>query len=197
MAQRLLEGFSGILVSDFYGGYNIYSGSHQRCWVHLLRLLVKLAERSGDNQEVAQWSLQLQGLYLQGKAVAQSQASSEQRAQAAGQLHQQVVVLGQQYARAKGHPLKAMCQLVLRHQDELFGYVRVAGLAADNNLAERSIRPLTVARKVSGGTRSPTRSKVRMSLQSLFGTWAASGQEPLDACLTMLGVKSKSPVPQE
>jgi hypothetical protein len=37
---------------------------------------------------------------------------------------------------------------------------------------------------------------VRMGLQSLFGTWAAQGQEPLDACLTMLGVAPKTRVPQ-
>jgi transposase len=53
-----------------------------------------------------------------------------------------------------------------------------------------------VARKISGGTRSPTGSKVRMGLQSLFGTWAAQGREPLDACLTMLGVAPKTRVPQ-
>jgi hypothetical protein len=78
----------------------------------------------------------------------------------------------------------------------MFRYVPVEGVVADNNLAERSIGPLTVARKVSGGTRRPTGSKVRMGLQSLFGTWAAQGQEPLGACLTMLEIAPKTRVPQ-
>ncbi|MEO7002207.1 MAG: transposase [Ktedonobacterales bacterium] len=39
VAQGLLgEDFYGVLVSDFYGGYNnTPGGRHQRCWVHLLR----------------------------------------------------------------------------------------------------------------------------------------------------------------
>ncbi len=53
---------------------------------------------------------------------------------------------------------------------------------ADNNLAERSLRPLVIARKVSGGTRSPEGSRVRMALASLFGTWLAQGRNPLAAC---------------
>ena len=38
VAKRILGGtFQGHLVSDFYAGYNIYAGKHQRCWVHFLR----------------------------------------------------------------------------------------------------------------------------------------------------------------
>jgi len=41
----------------------------------------------------------------------------------------------------KGHPCHALCHRLLRHQRALFQFVRVPGLAADNNLAERAIRP--------------------------------------------------------
>jgi hypothetical protein len=39
---------------------------------------------------------------------------------------------------------------LLRHEDELFQVVLVAELSANNNQAERSIRPLVVIRKISG-----------------------------------------------
>ena len=29
--------FEGVLVSGFYGAYNVHKGLHQRCWTHLLR----------------------------------------------------------------------------------------------------------------------------------------------------------------
>ena len=35
--EVLGEEFEGVLVSDFYGAYNVYQGPHQRCWTHLLR----------------------------------------------------------------------------------------------------------------------------------------------------------------
>jgi transposase len=31
------EAYQGVIVSDFYGGYNYHLGEHQRCWVHLPR----------------------------------------------------------------------------------------------------------------------------------------------------------------
>ena len=74
----------------------------------------------------------------------------------------------------------------MRHQDELFPFVVREGLAADNNLAERSLRPLVVARKISGGTRSAEGSKTQLGLASLFGTWQAQQLNPFQACLQLL-----------
>jgi Transposase IS66 family len=62
--------------------------------------------------------------------------------------------LGLRWARAKGHPTHALCQRVLRHEGELFELVRQAGVEAPNNRAEQAIRPVAVARKITGGTRS-------------------------------------------
>ncbi len=37
IVKHILAGqFQGHLMRDFYGGYHIYPGQHQRCWVHLL-----------------------------------------------------------------------------------------------------------------------------------------------------------------
>jgi hypothetical protein len=74
----------------------------------------------------------------------------------------------------------------------LFQFVLVAGLSADNNLAERSIRPLVVVRKISGGTRSPNGTKTRMALATLFETWRARGLNPFQECLRLLAQKPAS-----
>ena len=196
VAKGLLAGFKGILASDFYGGYNIYPGRHQRCWVHLLRLLKKVTEREGGTSAAVQdWLARLKSLYERGKRVGDSEADERSREGEYVRLVGAVGELGREYAQVKGHALQATSKLLLRYQDELFEYVRVAGLAADNNLAERSIRPLTVARKVSGGTRSAAGSKTRMGLQSLFDTWAALGQDPLASCMSMVQPKTKTRVP--
>ena len=70
----------------------------------------------------------------------------------------------------------------------------VDGLSASNNLAERSIRPLVVCRKISGGTRSEQGSKTRMGLASLFETWQARKLNPFDACLKRLKQLASSPL---
>ncbi|GAC1343572.1 MAG: hypothetical protein NVSMB27_03610 [Ktedonobacteraceae bacterium] len=73
---------------------------------------------------------------------------------------------------------------------ELFVFVAVPGVPAHNNLAERSVRPLVIARKISGGTRNPKSSEARMGLARLFGTWMAQGLDPFHQCLALLTTKS-------
>ena len=59
-----------------------------------------------------------------------------------------------------------------------------------HNLAERSVCPLVIARKISGGTRSPKGYETRMGLASLFGTWMAQHLNPFYQCLATLSLKS-------
>ena len=60
--------FEGVLVSDFYGAYNVYQGPHQRCWVHLLRDIHKLNEQYPQHQNLAEWSQQVREVYGQARA---------------------------------------------------------------------------------------------------------------------------------
>jgi len=55
-----------------------------------------------------------------------------------------------------------------------------------NNAAERSLRHLVIARKISGGTRSAVGTHTRMTLASLFGTWRVQGINPYHACYDLL-----------
>ena len=56
----------------------------------------------------------------------------------------------------------------------------------DNNAAERSLRPVVISRKISGGTRSAHGTGTKMTLASIFGTWRAQGLNPLTTCQQML-----------
>ena len=101
-------------------------------------------------------------------------------------LTSQTHALALQYARSNAHPCQALAKRLLRHEDELFQFLLIEGLSADNNLAERAIRPLVVIRKVSGGSRSAAGTQTRLALVSLFHTWQARSQDPLAACLELL-----------
>lgn len=184
------EDFSGVLGSDFYAGYNdTPGGRHQRCWAHLLRDLHDLKEVHAASLEAVIWAKAVKDVYLLAKEwLAQGRA----RQRAYRELVLLIRALGEQFAQAKGHPCQTLAKRLLRHQDELFVFVREPGVSADNNLAERSLRPLVVSRKISGGTRSPVGSQTRMTLTSLFQTWVAQGCNPLVECLRLL----QSPFPQ-
>jgi hypothetical protein len=189
VVKRILDGqFDGQLVSDFYCGYNVYAGKHQRCWVHLLRDLHALKAQQADDPDVVAWAQQVRALYddAQSWLHAHAQPSQAAREQCYVALVARAHALGLAYARVKQHACRALAKRLLRHEDELFQFVLVDGLSADNTLAERSIRPLVVIRKISGGSRSAEGTKTRMALASLFETWQARGLNPFDECLKLL-----------
>lgn len=195
----LADKFKGHLVSDFYCGYNDYPSKHQRCWVHLFRDLHELKEAHADKPEVLAWAESVRALYDEAKAWLERNRDPgpkpEDREKEYVSLVGRVHRLGLLFAKDKEHPAWALCKRVLRHEDELFQFVLVEGLAADNNLAERSIRPLVVVRKISGGTRSVNGTKTRMALATLFETWRARGLNPFLECLKLLSQKPAPTAP--
>jgi len=189
VAQRILgANFRGWLVTDFYAAYNLIPGRHQRCWVHLLRDLHALKEQHATNPAVLPWATAVHQLYLDActwLAEHSAPLASERLAEYT-HLYTQVCTLGAQYALAPEHPCNALAKRLLRHQDELFPLVSIPGLPADNNLAERRIRPLVIMRKISGGSRSAEGTKTRLTLASLLHTWTARHLNPFAECLMAL-----------
>jgi transposase len=194
--KRVLGGkFAGHLVSDFYCGYNEYAGKHQRCWTHLLRELHELKQAHEHQADVLEWAQSVRALYDRAQEWLSDhlEPSQEQREREYVELTSASHQLGLQYAKASKHACCALAKRLLRHEDELFQFVLVDGLSASNNLAERSIRPLVVCRKISGGTRSEEGTKTRMGLASLFETWQARKLNPFDECLKQLKRAAASP----
>jgi len=192
-ANRIPQGvlglhFAGHLVSDFYGAYNVIRGPHQRCWVHLLRDLHALKEAHAATAEVLDWVKGVRQLYDEGQTwltVHRTPTEAECAAKYDNLLGR-VCTLGEQYALVADHPCRVLAKRLLRHQDELFQFVRKPGVPADNNRAERALRPLVIMRKISGGSRSPEGSKTRLTLFSLVSTWVARGLNPFSHCVDLL-----------
>lgn len=195
VAKRILgTEFKGTLVTDFYAAYNDFPGEHQRCWAHLLRDLHSLKEEHKADEEVLGWAAALRRLYdtaqdaLSGPSPP-TPPTEQEREDIYAQAVEATAQLARKYANAKqhrAHPCHTLSKRLLLHLDGLFQFVRQPGLSADNNLAERSVRPVVVMRKVSGGSRSERGSGTRMTLASLFGTWRAKGLNPFSECLFLL-----------
>ena len=96
-----------------------------------------------------------------------------------GRLLLDVQALGAQFVTTAGHPCRALAWRLWHFQQELLTGVVQPAVPPDNNAAERAIRPLVVARKISGGTGSPCGCATRMGLYTLDATWTAHGHNPL------------------
>ena len=189
VTEALGDEFGGVLVSDFYGAYNIYGGVKQRCWVHLLRDLKKLVEKHPDSKSVGSWVESVRKIYKQAKGVADGNFSQMQRVRARQVFESRLLALATPYLGVRDAPQRVLAKRIDGFLGELFTFVDTDGVPSENNAAERAVRPAVIARKVSGGSRSPKGSKTRMTLMSLFGTWNLKGANPIDACAAMLGVQ--------
>ena len=190
------ENYGGVLGSDFYAGYNIHQGLHQRCWVHFLRDVHDLKEQHAHDEQLVSWAKSVKAIYEEAVAWVEhgpdptTSPRQQSRARVAYQhaFEQHLWQLCAPYVNSSA-PMQTLCKRVEKFLPELFVFVAVPGVPSHNNLAERSVRPLVVARKISGGTRSPQGSQSRMGLASLFGTWMAQGLNPFHQCLAALAME--------
>lgn len=185
--------FAGVLGSDFYAGYNSHQGLHQRCWVHYLRDIHTLKKKYPEDECLQLWAKQVKALYEEAVSWAKqgpdpSLSARKQQQERRAQQHtfeQRLWALCQPFAHTQAFQ-HTLCERMERFLPEMFTFVAFPGVPTHNNLAERSVRPLVIARKISGGSRSPKGSQTRMGLASLFGTWLAQGLNPFQQCFALL-----------
>lgn len=184
VAKEVLgEDFGGVVVSDFYSGYSVLLGRHQRCWVHLLRDLKKLKEEHTDDHRVVCWVEKVMAVYEAAKAFFSRREDVRLRARLG--FEKKLRGLAKPYVGTDAAQ-RVLAERIERFLDELFVFVECPEVASENNAAERALRPAVIARKVSGGTRSERGSQTKSILMSLFGTWQLAATHPIDACSQML-----------
>ncbi len=177
---------AGVLVTDFYAAYDQVPGAKQRCWAHLRRARHALGEAHPAREDVQDWVQAVNGLYKRARALDTTTLTARERARLADECERRSRALARCYRRTAGHPAQVLAQRLHRYESELFTFVRLPGVPATNNEAERAVRPLVITRKISGGSRSATGSQVRCDLATPFYTWAARGLNPFAACRAAL-----------
>jgi hypothetical protein len=182
--EVLGDRFGGVLCSDFYAAYHHHEGLKQRCWAHLLRDIHELKGRHPADAPLAEWAAQVHGVYSRAKQFASPDAARRERAQRA--FGAELLALCAPFVGDAAAAQRTLCARIERHLAELFVFVAQPEVPADNNAAERSLRPLVTSRKISGGTQAPQGTRTKLALATLFGTWRAAGQDPLLACRRLL-----------
>jgi hypothetical protein len=134
-----------------------------------LRDIHHLKDQYRTDEDLWTWAAQVKACYERTCAYTgpspglTPRQHQKERAREQHRYEQEVWALCQPYAHTDA-PMHTLCERIERFLPELFLFVAVAGVPSHNNLAERSVRPLVIARKISGGSRSPKGSHPRMSL---------------------------------
>jgi hypothetical protein len=165
IVQELLAQYHGILISDFYGGYDAIQCRQQRCWVHLIRdLNADILEHPFD-KEYESFVLEVRDLILPIMESVQQYGLKKQYLQG---FIKQVDAF---YARViidKEYKSDLVCtyqKRFIRYRDGLFTFLELDDIPWNNNTAERAIRPFAKQRDMS----TPFRASVLRNYLVLLG----------------------------
>jgi transposase len=171
--------FDGVLVSDFWAAYDVVGRSHQKCWPHLLRELREVNDGPEGGGDWPAFFKKLRRLY--GDAIRLAAARGTLAADAYGLRHaklqgRMVDLAGTDWANPHA---RRLANRLLKYGDDLLTFVEFPGVPADNNQAEREIRPAVLMRKTSYGNQSERGAETRAVLMTVYRTLKRRGLDPL------------------
>lgn len=158
----------GVLVVDRYKGYNQAPCAIQYCYAHLLREVQDLAKEFPEEAEVLRFVSSFAPL-LAGAIKLRAQdlklPAFRQRA-----LELKLEIKSSIYAPAQ-HPGIQHIQNIFRdNPSRLYHWAKKPSIPAENNRAERELRGLVIARKISFGSQSDQGARTREILMSVLHT---------------------------
>jgi transposase len=159
---------SGVLVVDRYHAYNKAPVALQYCYSHLKRDAEGIEKEFPDEPEVAAFVQALVPALSEAITLRTLGLPRKEFLRRAARTKRRIVAVVHRQAR---HPaIQKIQDIFRRHKDRLYHWARDPSIPAENNLAERDLRPLVVARKVSFGSQSQAGARTRETLMSLFHT---------------------------
>ena len=175
--------FTGTLVTDCYAGYEAHtSGAKQKCQPHLARTARDWQKLTNDGsadfaffeaiREFVRIGCRFHRLRQNGKLTPSEQTAEKVR------LRERLLQL---IAFPVSHEKAVTLQKrILKHQHEWLVFLDDPRVPPTNNLAERTLRPLVVLRKITFGHRSHA-GAVRMGrLMTVAETAKRHGHRPSD-----------------
>lgn len=168
---------TGVLEVDRYGGYNCsWNGRIQYCLEHLKRNIRDLIESEPENREYKKYIPKIIGLLADAMTL-RSRLKGSEYAEESRNIRDKILSLVAEPV-ADGR-LKGYFDLVKTKKDRFFQWVDHPEIEAENNLAERRLRPLVIARKTSFGSQSEEGLRRREILMSVIDTLYLRYKDPV------------------
>lgn len=188
LGEKLL---AGVLVADRYKGYNRAPCRRQYCYAHLLRAVEDLAKEFPEHAEGQTFTALLIPLLTEALHLHSQPLSDDEYYAQARPLKQKIEKIMESPAQHLG--VRAMQDLFRDHAPRLYHWVEDRRVPADNNSAERQLRPTVIARKISFGSQSDAGAKTREILMTLVHTLALRFPDPQTHFKSVLDQRSEDP----
>jgi hypothetical protein len=149
IAHEMLKGYKGILVTDFYGGYDSIECRQQKCLAHLIRDLNDDLWASPFDAEFEMFVLEVKKLII---PILEAVDEHGLKNEYLGRFMQDVnqfygrVIDGQDY---NSELTRKYQRRFARYRQSLFTFLQYDSIPWNNNAAERALRHITVQEKIS------------------------------------------------
>ena len=148
--HELLEHYEGILVSDFYPGYDAVPCRQQKCLVHLVRDLNNDLWSNPFNLEFGTFVFEVKNLLVPIFEAVETYGLKRRHLH---KFHSSVDRFYKQHIVDKTYMSEATIKFqkrFLRYRDSFFTFLDEDGTPWQNNIAERALRHIAIQRKISG-----------------------------------------------
>jgi len=150
IVHEWLKGYSGVLCSDFFGGYDSAPCLQQKCWAHLIRDLNENLRKSPFDTEYENFVCAV------GELITPILQAVEKYGLKSRHLRKFRLNVDSFYEKAisnsvyKSETTQTFQKRFIKYREKLFVFLDIDGIPWNNNAAERAIRHLAVQRKISG-----------------------------------------------
>jgi uncharacterized protein YprB with RNaseH-like and TPR domain len=148
MIKEILKDYTGVLVSDFYPGYDSLKCKQQKCWVHLIRDMNDDLWKNPFDSEYESFVIQVKELMF---PIFESIDKYGLKKAHFNKFKKHVdsfyaTVSQTQYKSDISQKYQAR---FIRYKEKLFTFLTQDGIPWNNNMAERGLRHIAVQRKIS------------------------------------------------
>ena len=164
----------GVLVVDRYSAYNKVPCSLQYCYAHLLREVADLEKDFPDKAEVKAFVSTVVPMLSLAMGLRTRDITDKQFYKKAKGLKKEIKAAMESPAQHLG--IRRIQDIFVENEERLYHWAKDRRVPADNNLAERDLRPSVIARKTSFGSIADAGAKTRTVLTSVVQSMKKQGQ---------------------
>jgi transposase len=171
-----------IAVTDRFSAYDWIAGaSRQVCWSHLRRDFQAMIDRGGAAEPIGRRLLrQSDRLFRWWHRLKDQEVDWKRFGAAMARLRREVEAALRDGTRCGGATTVGTCAEILRVEESLWTFARVAGVPPENNAAERAERHAVIWRRISGGTDSARGSRFVERMLTVVATCRQQRRSVLD-----------------
>lgn len=187
LAKFFRRAFHGALVSDFWGAYNAAVCSRRQvCLAHLFRDLKHVEKYKHPSVKWPKFAKKLRRLLRDAMRLKKQQdvlnaATYKSRRDRLHARLKALIAIDWKDAQAQ-----RLIKRFKRHREHLFTFLDDAAVPADNNHAERAIRPAVIIRKNTYGNRSQRGADAQAVLMSIYRTLKQRDCHPLQTIINAI-----------